>query len=380
MMCIMCITLWDNVIFLVPFTKYNTLMSEAISPKRKFPLVVQFAALIIVLGGIMYAEAIVNQFLMALFISIISVKPILWLQNKKIPQGVAIAMVVSFIILVFIGLGQIIGSSVSSFSEDAPKYEENLDKATASAEVYLASRGIDLSGTNLSSVLNPSKIMKFTTNVLKQLGGFMGNFLTILFLVLFLLLELDSFVIKGKAIAESTQVTMGYLKTIAESIRNYLSIKTMTSLLTGFIIWVALLIIGVDYAIIWALIVFLLNYIPNFGSIIAAIPAVLFALIQLGVGGAVWTMLVYIAVNTLIGNIVEPKIMGNGLGLSTFVIFVSLIFWGFILGTVGMFLSVPLTMAIKIILEQNPSTHWLAVILGTDDDAKRLLKDSTAEE
>ncbi len=354
-------------------------MSEAITPKRKFPLVVQFAALIIVLAGVMYAEAIVNQFLMALFISIISVKPILWLQNKKIPQGAAIAIVVSVIILVFIGLGQIIGSSVSSFSENAPKYEENLDKVTDSAEVFLASKGIDLSGTNLSSVLNPSKIIKFTTNLLKQLGGFMGNFLTILFLVLFLLLELDSFVIKGKAIAESTQVTMGYLKTIAESIRNYLSIKTMTSLLTGFIIWVALLIIGVDYAIIWALIVFLLNYIPNFGSIIAAIPAVLFALIQLGPGGALWTMLVYVAVNTLIGNIVEPKMMGNGLGLSTFVIFVSLIFWGFILGTVGMFLSVPLTMAIKIILEQNPKTQWIAVILGTDDDAKRLLKDSTTK-
>ena len=355
-------------------------MSNAASTPQKFPLVVQFAALVIVLAGIMYAEAIVTQFLMALFISIISVKPILWLQKKKVPQGVAIAMVVTLIILVFIGLGQIISNSVSSFSEDAPKYEENLDKITASAGDYLASKGIDLNGTNLSSELAPSKIMQFTTNVLKQLGGFMGNFLTILFLVLFLLLELDSFAIKGKAIAESTQVTMGYLKTIAESIRHYLSIKTMTSLLTGFIIWVALLIIGVDYAIVWALIVFLLNYIPNFGSIIAALPAVLFALIQLGVAGSLWTMLAYIAVNMLIGNIVEPKMMGNGLGLSTFIIFVSLIFWGFVLGTVGMFLSVPLTMAIKIILEQNPRTHWLAVILGTDDDAKRLLEESSTRE
>jgi len=354
-------------------------MNEPIIYKSKFPVIVKFAAFIIVIAGVMYAESIITPLLMALFLSIISAQPIAWLQTKRISQGFSITIVLVFIILLFIGLGQIIGNSVSSFSENAPQYEENLDQMADSATEYLTSKGINITGKNKSTLIAPSKVMQFTSNMLKQLGGFMGNALTILFLVLFLLMELDSFSVKGKAIAKSTNVTMGYLSTIAQSIRHYLSIKTMTSLLTGFLIWIALLIIGVDYAIIWALIVFLLNYIPNFGSIIAALPAVLFALIQLGFGGAFWTMLVYVAVNMIIGNIVEPKMMGKGLGLSTFVIFVSLIFWGFILGTVGMFLSVPLTMAIKIILEQNPSTHWLAVILGTDDDAKRLLKDSTIE-
>ncbi len=119
----------------------------------------------------------------------------------------------------------------------------------------------------------------------------------------------------------------------------------MTSLLTGALVWISLAIVGVDYAIIWALIAFLLNYIPKIGSIIAAV--------QLGFGSVIWTTGIFIAVNMIIGNIVEPKMMGKGMGLSTFIVFVSLIFCGFLLGTVGMFLSVPLTMAFKIIFEQN---------------------------
>lgn len=331
------------------------------------------ASFIIVIAGIMYAESIITPLLMALFISIISFQPISWLKRKKVSQGLAITIVLLGIVLVFFGLGEIIGSSVSSFSEDAPKYEKNLDEMGQSVGQYLELKGIDISDNNLSTILAPSKIMQFTSGILKQMGSFMGNTLTILFLVLFLLMELDSFSIKTKAIVKSTNVSVDYLETIAQSIRHYLSIKTLTSLLTGVVIWIGLLIIGIDYAIIWALIAFLLNYIPNIGSIIAAVPAVMFSLIQLGFGGALWTMLVFVVVNVLVGNFVEPKMMGKGLGLSTFIIFVALIFWGFVLGTVGMFLSVPLTMAIKIILDQNESTKWVAVILGSDEDAKQML-------
>ena len=132
---------------------------------------------------------------------------------------------------------------------------------------------------------------------------------------------------------------------------------------------------GVNYAIIWALLAFLLNYIPNIGSILAAVPAVLFATIQLGFGGAIGTIIVFVAVNMVVGNVIEPKLMGKGLGLSTFIVFVALIFWGFVLGTVGMFLSVPLTMAMKIMLEQDPQTKWIAAVLGTEEDAKSLTEE-----
>ena len=166
---------------------------------------------------------------------------------------------------------------------------------------------------------------------------------------------------------------MAFLNIIGDNVRHYLGIKTLTSLLTGALIWVGLTLVGVDYAIIWALIAFLLNYIPNIGSIIAAVPAVIFALVQLGLGGVIWTTIIFVAVNMIVGNAVEPKMMGKGLGLSTFVVFLSLLFWGMIFGTVGMFLSVPLTMTIKIMLEQYPDTKWIAILLGTEDEARQII-------
>jgi len=342
---------------------------------KQYPASLNIAAFIIIIAGVIYAQSLITQMLMALFISIICAQPIVWLQSKKVPQVLAITIVFTGIIVVFIGFGELIGSSLSSFSEEAPKYEQNLQEMGNIVIQFANDKGIDISTNKMTKLFDASKVMSVTAGFLGQLGSFMGNALTIFFLMLFLLLELDSFPIKARAIEKGSNGTssLSFLKTIGQSIRHYLSIKTMTSLLTGLLIWISLAIIGVDYAIIWALIAFLLNYIPNFGSIIAAVPAVLFTLIQLGFSGVFWTIGVFIFVNLVIGNIVEPKMMGKGLGLSTFVVFVSLIFWGFLLGTVGMFLSVPLTMSIKIMMEQNPATEWIAVILGTQDEAQIIL-------
>jgi predicted PurR-regulated permease PerM len=115
-------------------------------------------------------------------------------------------------------------------------------------------------------------------------------------------------------------------------------------------------------------------YIPNIGSIISMIPTVLFALVQLGLGGALWTLGPCLLIHIIIGSFMEPRIMGKGLGLSTLVVFLSLLFWGFLLGIVGMILSVPITMTIKIILEQNEKTKWIAILLGPPAEAKAYLE------
>ncbi|NPD47547.1 MULTISPECIES: AI-2E family transporter [unclassified Lentimicrobium] len=347
---------------------------------KSIPNIVLFAAFIIVVGGMIYAESIITQFLMAFFVSIVFAQPIIWLKRKKVPQSLAIPMVFLLIIVVFVGFGELISNSLSSFSKNAPLYEQNLTEMGVAVMEFMKGYGVNLSMGKLTNIFDPSKVMNLTAGFLGQLGGFMGNAFTIVFLVLFLLFELDSFSIKSKAIAINTNVSISYFNTIGNSIRNYLSIKTITSLLTGAMVWISLAILGLDYAIIWALIAFLLNYIPNIGSIIAAVPAVLFALIQLGFIGGIWTSVIFVAANTIVGNVVEPKMMGKGMGLSTFIVFASLLFWGFIFGTVGMFLSVPLTMTIKIMMEQSSRTKWIAVILGTEEDAKQVIEGGQAGE
>ncbi|MEC8428670.1 MAG: AI-2E family transporter, partial [Pseudomonadota bacterium] len=133
----------------------------------------------------------------------------------------------------------------------------------------------------------------------------------------------------------------------------------------GVLVLLWLLFLGVDYPVLWAMLAFMLNFVPNLGSILAAIPAVLLALVQLGPFEAIWVAVGYVVVNTVVGNVLEPRIMGRGLDLSTLVVFVSLVFWGWVLGPVGMLLSVPLTMTVKIALENFKDTEWIAVMLGS---------------
>lgn len=343
------------------------------SISSQFPNSIKIAGFVIIIAGTIYAQAIISQILMALFISVILAQPVAWLQRKKVPQGLAIAIVFILVTAIFIGFGEVISRSISSFSENSETYENNLQEIGRSTIKLSDEMGLNITANELSNLFDTSKVMKFTASFLGELGGIMGNALTIFFLSLFLLMEVESFAIKTRFLMKEKLNTLDFLNTISKSIRHYLSIKTLTSFLTGGLIWISLSIVGVDYAILWALIAFLLNYIPNIGSIIAAVPAILFTMVQLGAGGAIWTGVIFLAANMIIGNVIEPKMMGKGMGLSTFVVFTSLIIWGFILGTVGMFLSVPLTMTIKIMLEQKTSTKWIAVLLGTHTEAHVIL-------
>ena len=157
---------------------------------------------------------------------------------------------------------------------------------------------------------------------------------------------------------------MKRVQSVTDNINKYITIKTWISLITGLLATILLYIIGVDYPILWGVLAFLLNYIPTIGSIIALIPPAMLAFIQFGIGDTIFVVAGYLVINTVMGNILEPKFMGQGLGLSALVVFLSLIFWGWVLGPVGMLLSVPLTITIKIALDSSEETRWIAVLLG----------------
>jgi predicted PurR-regulated permease PerM len=155
-----------------------------------------------------------------------------------------------------------------------------------------------------------------------------------------------------------------------DDIKRYMVIKTLISLTTGVLIWILLSILGVDFPVLWGFLAFLMHYVPNIGFIIAAVPAVLLTLIQLGAGTAALAATGYLAIDLLLGNVFETKLMGRRLGLSTLVVFLSLVFWGSLLGLIGMVLSVPFTMALKFACENNESTRWIAVLLGHELSAR----------
>lgn len=340
----------------------------------KTGVTVKLAAFIIIIAGLMAASALVTPLMMALFIAIICVPALDWLQNKGVSETLAVIIVIVGITLVILILGTVIGESVAGFSDNAATYEASLKSMANSWMTGLNNLGFQVEAADLQNIINPSKVMSFTAGALSDFGGFMSNSFVIFFVLIFLLMERQSFQVKAVAIREDTSgSTVKEIRNITDNIRHYLSMKTIVSLITGFLIWLCLIIIGVDYAILWALIAFLLNFIPNIGSIIAAVPAVLLALVQLGPMGALWTLVSYLAVNMVMGNIVEPRILGQGLGISTLVVFLSLIFWGYIFGTVGMFLAVPLTLTIKLILAQSPEFQWVSILLGTQESAQEII-------
>ena len=136
--------------------------------------------------------------------------------------------------------------------------------------------------------------------------------------------------------------------------------------------------LGVDFPLLWAMLAFLLNYIPTIGSIIAAVPAVLIALVQLGPGEASATAIGFVGINMVFGNIIEPRLMGYGVGVSPLVVFIGLFFWGWVFGPIGMLLSVPLTMTLKLALESDKRTRWIAILIGSERDAEYALAHRSA--
>jgi len=335
-----------------------------IQVKSSGNIVLVLAAIIIILGALKLASAIVVPILLAGFIAIIISPVYEWLIAKNIPAAFALLMVIGVMIVVFSLVGVLIGASVQGFSENLPIYEAQLKSQVAFLSDKMQSYGY-FDG-ELGSLFDPAGLIKYSATVLQGAGSIMTSSFMIVLIIAFMLLESNDF--KAKMLkASGHNSSMNELNEVFSKIKHYMAIKAIISLVTGLIITFFLLFMGLDYAILWGFIVFLLNFIPNIGSILAAVPAVLLAFVQLGTFGAFEIALVYLLINILIGSIIEPRLMGKGLGISTLVVFLSLIFWGWLLGPVGMLLSIPLTITIKIILYSQEPTRWLAVLMSNPD-------------
>jgi predicted PurR-regulated permease PerM len=201
---------------------------------------------------------------------------------------------------------------------------------------------------------------------LANVSGTFATGLLVLLAVVFMLLEAPSLLTKLKAAFQLTEESGARLRHLFSAVNRYMLIKTITSLATALCIWVWLWILGIDFAVLWAVLAFLLNFIPFVGAFLMAVPAVLVALVQTDLGTTLLVASGYLVVNTGIGSILEPRIMGRGLGISTLTVFLSLLFWSWVLGTVGAFLSVPLTIALMIALDASPQTRPIAILLGPD--------------
>jgi len=341
-------------------------------------LLISLAAFVIVVTGMKLAAPLLVPFLLAVFISILVAGPFHWLQCKGLPATVALLVVLAVLIIAMLLIGSLIGSSVQEFRAAFPTYEAGLREMVDGIVSWLDSKGIHTSSNLLSSYADPGKAMKMAANVLGSMGNMLTNSFMILVTVVFILLEAASFPVKWRVARGNAEESLASFTATTRTINQYMGIKLLTSLGTAVAAFVLLSLVGVDYPVLWAVLAFLLNFIPNIGSIIAAAPAVLLALVQLGFTSALMVAGGYLLINVVIGTFLEPRYMGAGLGLSTLVVFLSLVFWGWVLGPVGMLLSVPLTIAVKIALEARPDTRWMAIMLGPTLEAPAIPEEPAA--
>lgn len=348
---------------------------------RNTSTAITLAAIIVIVYGMQAAKVLLVPFLLAVFLALITVRPMLWLQKHRVPSIVAALLVLILIMLVLAVAGTIVGASIAEFTAALPSYQARLDLLVERL-LRLAATHMDDGRTieGLSDIVDAGWAMGLVANILNALRDVLTNTFLILFTMVFILLEASSVQTKVLAAFGRRAETFENATLFLNNLGRYLGIKTLISIGTGLSAWLLTSIIGLDFALLWGMLAFLLNYVPTIGSIIAAVPAVLLAVVQLGVGEATATAIGFIGINIVFGTIIEPRWMGYGVGISPLIVFTGLIFWGWIFGPVGMLLSVPLTMTLKLALESDSRTRWVAILIGSERDAEHELAEQDARQ
>jgi predicted PurR-regulated permease PerM len=338
--------------------------------QTKGSTVISFAAVIVIVIGLQMAKDLLVPFLVAAFLALITVRPMLWMQKNRVPAILAALIIVSVIMLILAIVGTIVGTSIGEFTAALPSYQERLDTIVQGfvsfvARIFSGEEALE----NLGDMIDPGWAMGLAATILNSLKDVLTNIFLIIFTMVFILLEASSVETKvAAAFGRSTQ-SLQRPRVFLANLGRYLGIKTVVSMATGLAAGLLTWALGIDFPLLWAMLAFLLNYVPTIGSIIAAVPAVLMALVQLGPAEASATAIGFVAINMVFGNIIEPRLMGYGVGISPLIVFIGLVFWGWVFGPVGMLLSVPLTMTLKLALESDKRTRWIAILIGSERDA-----------
>lgn len=325
-----------------------------------------------VVGATLYLlKSVLIPLVVAIFLSYLFKPIVIFLKKWRIPM--AISLIVVFITLagVTLGVSMVVYSSVDSVIEEAPKYQTRVNDIAAGLETtateLAAKYDMSLDELDWRSVFDVSSVTSILSTSLGSTITFVTNVLLVLLYMFFILAASGDAGAKVRHafIRSHSEKISGIISRIDSQVRQYLLAKTLISLATGGLTALILWIFGVDFALFWGFLAFVLNYIPNVGSLVAEIFPVLLAFIQFDSPVKPLIILVLlIGMQTVMGNVVEPKMMAFSLNLSPLVVLVALIFWGWLWGIVGMIIAVPMTAILKIIFENVDELRPLAVLLG----------------
>jgi len=323
-------------------------------------------ALALVLALLKVGAPVLSPLLMAVFVATVSAPPLRWLRRLGIPKWIALAAVVFVLLDIGSLLALITTGAVEGFRDSLPSYHERFLLLSEQLGGWLEGVGVAGSKEAIPDLMDPGRLTPLVSMILSNAGSVLATGVLVLLATVFILLEAPGIPAKLRAAFDIDAAHEARIERLLSSVNRYMVIKTLTSLGTAVCVWLMLKTLGIDFAVLWAVLAFFFNFLPVVGNILMMIPAVLLAVIQTDIRTALLVAVGYLVINTAIGSVLEPRIMGKGLGVSTLAVFISLMFWGWLFGTTGMFLAVPLTSALVIAFDASRHTRPLAIVLGPE--------------
>ncbi|MEK6231389.1 MAG: AI-2E family transporter [Luteolibacter sp.] len=351
------------------------------------------AALFVIIAGLKAAQSFFLPVLIAFFLATVSFPILNFLRVKKVPRAIAVLLTVSLDFVFLAALGVLAVTLIGDLQEKwniryAAEVSDQIREASHSLAIKLSEYGIsdaqekidDAVNNNLANLQNIrfERIWDVGTGVLGRVVGFFGTSLITLILTVFMLSEARMFGRRLEAISLARGPNLTRMLSATRDIQRFLAIKTAVSLLTGVLAGMLCWMAGLDFFVLWGILAFFFNFIPVIGSLVAGVLPTILALLVAGLPNAVLVAGGYLLINNFLGNFVEPMLVGRRFGISTLVVIISVLFWGWLWGPLGMLLAVPLTMVLKVILEGSDEFRWIGVAISAEQPAgsaeKKLLE------
>jgi len=353
-----------------------------------FKVLLSLACVVVIVAGLRAASEMLIPIVLGLFLAVLSMPILNWLGRRGVPRPLAVLLTILFDILILFGIAFVASGVIPEFQGKRLEYADKLRKRVGSFTEWADAQLMSLSsfttkfGENgeaiemeqiwtFNEIFNrywdSSLIIDFVgqTEVVGRLTSLMAQSFFVLVIMIFILAESGRYPGKLRQVLRAKGPDLRRFRNSSMEIQKYLGIKTAVSMVTGILAWLVCTISEIDFPILWGLVAFIFNYIPAIGSLLAAIPPIVLALI---LHDTIWpaggVLLGYLAINVTLGNFLEPMVLGNRFGISTVVVILSVLFWGYVWGPVGMFLAVPLTMMVKVMLDNSNDLGWLSVLMG----------------
>ncbi len=395
-----------------------------------FKLLLSLACTVIIIAGLKAASSFLIPILLGLFLAVLSLPITAWFQAHRVPGPLAVLMAVVIHVLVLTLLVFATANIMPDFQKTLPKFDKEfqtmmmqkadsvqtwIDDHLAPMQAWFTEmvgpqgegEGEGTEGeqpavegpqpppqsvfdvrTAVEQLVSVNSLKSLVSwindiNIIQHLTSLVTKTFFAFILMIFILGEAGRFADKIEQVVEARGPNFRQFRNASQQVQRYLAIKSIASMVTGLLAWGVCALFGIEFAVLWGLVAFLFNYVPTIGSLVAAIPPILVALIQPTGGG--WESfgvgICYLAINVGIGNFLEPAFLGYRFGISTVVVVLSVLFWGWIWGPVGMFLAVPLTMMMKMMLEESDDFKWISVMMSKnkEEELEALIEEQSVE-